>query len=321
MNAPPRKVSPQNHRWVDLPPEALGFAHGSLDRVAERRDDAAWLEDARFMPSTRTLVFIGDVPVAQRGEAPLDVLFAFKDVPFATDLGEPVFLGLENGAPRFAVTLPESLMRELESREDLKAIDLRTLAVKSLVTPQDMNQIATAKALLGWHDKHRFCAHCGKATRIAGAGWKRKCSSCDTEHFPRTDPVVIMMAIRGDTCLLGRSPRFPPGMYSCLAGFMEPGESIEDAVRREIYEEAGVSCGAVAYHHSQPWPFPMSIMIGCMAEASSEEIVIDGTEIEDARWFSREELRQIMAGTHKDGIMAPTRMSIANHLMQVFLEM
>jgi NAD+ diphosphatase len=307
------------HRYIDLPPEALGFAHNSIDRADKYRDNAVFLEDARNYAASRTLVFIGNMPVIKQRDAPLDVLFSFNNVPFATNIGEPVFLGLENGNPRFAVFLPEQYLPELSVREDLKAIDLRTLAVKSLVTAQNLNLLATAQALLNWHNKHRFCANCGQKTNIKSAGWKRKCIICGTEHFPRTDPVVIMMATQGDTCLLGRSKHFPQGMYSCLAGFVEPGESIENAVRREILEETNVQIGAVSYHHSQPWPFPTSLMIGCLAKALSQEIKIDDTEIEDARWFSKTELAQIMAGTHKEGLTTATKMSIAHHLMQSFL--
>ncbi len=307
------------HRYIDLPPEALGFAHNSIDRADKYRDNAAFLEDARNYAQSRTLVFIGNMPLIKCGDAPLDVLFSFNNVPFATDIGEPIFLGLENSGPRFVVCLPEQYLPELSLREDVQAVDLRTLAVKSFVTPQHLNLLATAQALLNWHKKHRFCANCGQKTNIKSAGWKRKCMICDTEHFPRTDPVVIMMATYADKCLLGRSKHFPQGMYSCLAGFVEPGESIENAVRREILEETNVQIGVVAYHHSQPWPFPTSLMIGCLAKALSQDIKIDGLEIEDARWFSKAELAQLMAGSHPEGLLTPTKMSIAYHLMQSFL--
>jgi NAD+ diphosphatase len=308
------------HRFIDLPPEALGFAQTSIDRADKYRDNAAFLEDARSYGTSLTLVFIGDMPLIMCGNTPLNVLFTFNNVPFATDIGEPIFLGLENGNPRFAIVLPEQCLPELSVREDVKAVDLRTLAVKSLVTPQHLNLLATAQALLNWHGKHKFCANCGQKTKLKSAGWKRICDACQSEHFPRTDPVVIMMATYSDKCLLGRSKHFPQGMYSCLAGFVEPGESVENAVRREIMEETSIKIGSVAYHHSQPWPFPTSLMIGCLGQALSDEIKIDGLEIEDARWFSKLELAQIMNGTHKEGITAPTKMSIANHLMQAFLD-
>ncbi len=308
------------HRFVDLPPEALGFAHGSIDRAAHRRDNIDFLENALFLSDTKVVVFAGDVPIVSGHQPPLNALFSLKDMPFAAKAAQPIFLGLENGSARFAISLPSDALNGTASNNDFKAVDLRTLAVKSLIDKDKLNLLATARALINWHDRHRFCANCGYKTQIKSAGWKRACSACDLEHFPRTDPVVIMMAARGDKCLLGRSPRFPPMMYSCLAGFVEPGESIESAVRREIMEETGVTIGSVAYHHSQPWPFPMSIMIGCIGQALTDSITVDGTEIEDARWFSKGELAQIMAGTHPQGITAPTKMSIASHLMQVFLE-
>ena len=311
---------PRPYRWIEEIPRTLGFAHVTLDRFAEKRNDEAFLEDARSDPLTRTFVFAGDVPVIRRGSLPLDPLYRFADVPFATEIGEPIFLGLDEGHPRFCVTLPASILPLIAEQADIKAIDLRSIAVQGLVTTPHMNMLATAKALTAWHMSHGFCARCGAPSRIICAGWKRHCDACGTEHFPRTDPVVIMMAVRGDECLLGRSPRFPPGMYSCLAGFMEPGESIEDAVRREIFEETGVASGPVAYHFAQPWPFPMSLMIGCMAEARSETITLDGNELEDARWFSRAEIVRMLAGEHPDGITAPTTMSIASHLMKSFIE-
>ena len=314
-------MSGNGHRWIDTLPETLGFSHVTLDRFAEKRNDAAFLEDARHEPLSRTFVFVGEVPVLRRGELPLDPLFRFTDVPFATEIGEPIFLGLDEGHPRFAVTLPESVLQLIAEQQDIKAIDLRSIAVQGLVTTPHMNMLATAKALAAWHGKHRFCANCGSPTHVTSAGWKRHCDACGTEHFPRTDPVVIMMAIKDDKCLMGRSPRFPPGMYSCLAGFMEPGESIENAVRREIFEETGITCSEVAYHFAQPWPFPMSLMIGCIARATSDDITIDGAELDDACWVTKDELRQMLAGEHPGGMQAPTRMSIANHLMREFLEM
>ena len=308
-------------RWISQSPVTLGFSDARLDRLAEKRNDPAFLEDARHEPMTRTFVFAGEVPIVKRGSLPLDPLFRFADVPFATEIGEPIFLGLDEGCPRFAVTLSDKLLPLIAEQQDIKAIDLRSIAVQGLVTTPHMNMLATAKALAAWHAKHGFCANCGGVTHPTSAGWKRHCDTCGTEHFPRTDPVVIMMAVRGELCLLGRSPRFPPGMYSCLAGFMEPGESIEHAVRREIFEETGVHCAGVAYHYAQPWPFPMSLMIGCTAIATSDEITLDGDELDDARWFTKAELRQMLDGVHEGGIQAPTRMSIANHLMREFVGM
>ena len=147
-----------------------------------------------------------------------------------------------------------------------------------------------AKSMVTWHQRHGYCANCGTRTAMKEGGWKRECPSCKAEHFPRTDPVVIMLVTHGDRCLLGRQKQFLPGMYSCLAGFVEAAETIEDAVRREIFEESGIHCTDVTYYMTQPWPYPSSLMIGCAARAIKEEIVVDRTELEDARWFSREEV-------------------------------
>ena len=220
------------HRFIDLPPDALGFAHGSIDRAAHKRDDAHFLENALFLPDTKVVVFAGDSPIVQGNEPPFNVFFNLKNMPFAAKAAQPIFLGLDTGSARFAISLPSDVLDGAETNTDFKAVDLRSLAVKSFVEKDKLSLLATAKALISWHNKHKFCANCGYKTQIKSAGWKRVCSACDAEHFPRTDPVVIMMAVRGDLCLLGRSPHFPPLMYSCLAGFIEPGDSIESAVRQ-----------------------------------------------------------------------------------------
>jgi NAD+ diphosphatase len=201
-------------------------------------------------------------------------------------------------------------------REDLKLVDLRSIATGGLVPQDKTAMLAAAKALMHWHARHRFCSNCGTPTEVAVAGWRRDCPVCKAIHFPRTDPVVIMLAVDGDACLLGRQPRFPKGMYSALAGFVEPGETIEAAVRREIREEAAVVCRAVQYFASQPWPFPASLMIGCFAEAESRSFEIDRVELEDARWFSRDETIALLEHRHPEGLAAPTPMAIAHHLLK-----
>ena len=161
----------------------------------------------------------------------------------------------------------------------------------------------------------------GRATtRIVNGGWRRDCPQCKAEHFPRTDPVVIMLASSGEHCLLGRSPRFVPTMWSCLAGFIEPGESMEDAVRRETREEAGITCGRVAYFATQPWPFPTSLMIGCHAEALTHEIVVDREELEGARWFSKDEVESMLMRKHPQGLTTPPPVAIAHHIIRAWLE-
>jgi NAD+ diphosphatase len=174
--------------------------------------------------------------------------------------------------------------------------------------------------MIDWHNRHGFCANCGAATTLTDGGYRRACGNCNAEHFPRTDPVVIMLPIKGDRCVLGRSPRFPPTMWSCLAGFCEPGESIEEAVRREVAEEVGVTCARVRYFASQPWPFPASLMIGCHAEAVSDEVVIDKSEIEDARWFDRAELKSMLLRQHPQELSTPPPIAIAHHIIRDFVE-
>ena len=173
---------------------------------------------------------------------------------------------------------------------------------------------------MGWHARHRFCPNCGTPTNLVQGGWRRDCPSCKAEHFPRTDPVVIMLPVVGERCVLGRSPRFPKTMWSALAGFAEPGESIEEAVRREVREEVGLVCTRVAYFGSQPWPFPTSLMIGCHAQAVDETIVIDRDELEDARWFERAELRSMLARAHPQGLTTPPPLAIAHHIIRAFVE-
>ena len=194
--------------------------------------------------------------------------------------------------------------------------DLR--AIMASLEPDEANIAATARGILAWHETHGFCARCGAASEIAEAGWRRSCPSCGAAHFPRTDPVVIMLVTRGNSVLLGRQSAWPKGMYSLLAGFMEPGESVEATVRRETFEEAGIRIGAVSYLSSQPWPFPSSLMIGCAAEALSEEIRIDPTEIEAARWVGRGELLAVLAG-ERDDFFPARRGSIARFLLERWL--
>ncbi len=176
--------------------------------------------------------------------------------------------------------------------------------------------------MLNWHNRHGFCSVCGAASRMAIGGYRRDCANCGSQHFPRTDPVVIMLAIDSgngeERALLGRSHRFQSMVFSCLAGFVEPGETIEDAVRRETFEESGIRLGRVRYHASQPWPFPSSLMIGCHGEAISTAITRDEAELEDCRWFTRTEVKQMLAGTHPEGVTIPTSMAIASHLIRAW---
>jgi NAD+ diphosphatase len=306
---------------LDLGPRpVLGYTSSLIERVAERRTDTAALAAMRSDPDAGSYVVGGEMVVLKRSGETFDPLFAIAHAQSLGEHGELVFLGLHDGRPRFGLGLTREAVEPLKARADLHLTDLRSIAVQGLVGPEHLPPIAEAKALLHWHARHRFCANCGAPTTMVEAGWRRDCPACKAQHFPRTDPVAIMLAVDGERCLLGRSYRFIPNMWSCLAGYVEPGEAIEDAVRRETAEEAGIRCGKVAYFASQPWPFPSSLMIGCHAQAISREITVDRAELEDARWFDREEVAAMLLRRHPDGLTTPPPVAIAHHLIRAWIE-
>ncbi len=305
----------------DLGPHPhLGYTASAIDRAAEQRSDVAAM--AQLVASDRAGFYVvgGELVVLKGGAEPHDPLFSLAEARALGAARETVFLGLADQAPRFGFALGAAAVEPLKSRADLKVTDLRTIAVQGLVGAEHLPPLAEAKAVLGWHGRHRFCPNCGTPTLPVQAGWRRDCPSCKVEHFPRTDPVVIMLVVAGERCVLGRSPRFLPTMWSCLAGFCEPGETIEEAVRREVLEEVGLACGRVTYFASQPWPFPSSLMIGCHVEALSKDIVIDRSEIEDARWFERDELVSMLARQHPQGLTTPPPVAIAHHIIRDYVE-
>jgi NAD+ diphosphatase len=305
----------------DLGPRPhLGYTASALDRAAAIRSDDAALEKLAAHARAGVYVVGGELVVMKQHDGAIDPLFAPAEARALGNPREMVFLGMLDEVPRFGVGLDAAAVEPLKARTDLKITDLRSIAVQGLVDPDHLPPLAEAKALLGWHARHRFCPNCGTPTRPVQAGWRRDCPACKTEHFPRTDPVVIMLVIAGERCVLGRSPRFASTMWSCLAGFAEPGETIEEAVRREVLEEVGIVCGRVKYLMSQPWPFPSSLMIGCHAEARSQTIVIDRSEIEDARWFDREELGLMLKRQHPEGLTTPPPVAIAHHIIRNFVE-
>ena len=301
----------------------LGFTDSVLDRAAELRRDPAATAALAADPHARTVVIAGELVFLHKGEPFNDPTFTFAQATaLVSGPGGPheqVFLGRNGGAPLFAVAIAPEAAKRLRDRSDLLVTDLRSLATGGLVAREHLPSLAEAKSLLGWHGRHRFCSNCGAPTRLAQAGWRRDCAACGAEHFPRTDPVVIMLAIDGERCLLGRQSRFAKGMWSCLAGFVEPGETIEDAVRRETLEEAGIVCGRVSYFASQPWPFPMSLMIGCHAQALTTELRVDRSELEDARWFGRDEVAAMVLRRHPDGLTATHPFAIAHHIIRAWL--
>ena len=301
-------------------PPRFAYADSALERAAAHRSDETALAALAGDAGARCYVVVADLIVMKKRGEELDPLFSFAQTRALGAVRETVFLGLLAEAPRFGIALDAAALDQLNTRDDLKLIDLRTIAMQGIVAAEHLPPLAEAKAVLGWHAHHRFCPNCGAPTLPVQGGWRRDCPVCKAEHFPHTDPVVIMLAIAGERCVLGRSPRFPKTMWSCLAGFAEPGESIEEAVRREVREEVGLVCARVSYFASQPWPFPTSLMIGCRAEALSETIVIDRSEIEEARWFDREELRLMLARKHPQGLTAPPPLAIAHHIVRDFVE-
>jgi NAD+ diphosphatase len=298
----------------------LGYTESRIERAAMQRSDDAALDAFAGEALCRVYVIGGEFLVLKQGASTHDPLFTLAEARALGRNAELVFLGLLDGAPRFAVALDAADAEGLKGRGDYVVSDLRSIAIRALVEAEHLPPIAEGKALLHWHARHRFCANCGAATAVVEGGWRRDCPSCRAQHFPRTDPVVIMLPIAGERCVLGRSHRFQAGMWSCLAGFVEPGEAIEDAVRRETREEAGIICGRVAYFATQPWPFPTSLMIGCHAEALSQQIVIDRAELDDARWFDREEVANMLLRRHTGGLTTPPSVAIAYHIIRAWVE-
>jgi NAD+ diphosphatase len=304
---------------LDLRPR-LGFAGSRIERAADRRADPAALAALANDPQSRSYLIGGEVVALKKTASGHDPLFEATETRCLGDPAEVAFIGLLEGAARFALSLAPAAIALLQARGDIELIDLRSIAVRGLLAADHLSALAEGKALINWHARHRFCPNCGAATRAVEGGWRRDCPSCRALHFPRTDPVVIMLAIEGARCVLGRSHRFQSGMWSCLAGFVEPGETVEEAVRRETREEAGIVCGRVGYFASQPWPLPMSLMIGCYAQARSQEIVIDRSELEDARWFERDEVALMLAGQHPQGLTTPLPFAIAHHILRAWVE-
>ena len=297
------------------------FAGSPLDRAGNKRPDAEWISEQANATTARFLPFVDlSAMIHARDDAPDRLLWLSRADLTGNNIANienALFLGLDdNQTARFAIILEKD-----KDWSDLgRPVDLRTLAANGTIEGPELAIAGQAKSMLDWHQQHGFCARCGTPDIIADGGYKRVCPKCERMHFPRVDPVAIMLVTQGDKCLLGRSPHFVPGMYSTLAGFMEPGESLEETVRREVMEEAGVECGYVGYHSSQPWPFASSIMIGCIAKAESDTIKIDPAEIEDARWFTRDEIQLMRTRNHPEELTIPFRFAIARHLIKAFLD-
>jgi len=301
------------------PSSETGFAGNRLERRSEKRN-AGSTREALNDDRAHLYLLSENRVLLKHDEEIFDPLFARSEIiDLDVDFDESVLLGFETDETPVLAAWTGVDKEHLPHH--IKAIDLRSVYVQGLVPPDKLGAIAQAAALVSWNRSHRFCARCGHKSEITDGGYKRICPNCETMHFPRTDPVVIMLAVTPDngSCLLGRSAHFNESMYSCLAGFVEPGETIENAVRRETEEESGIRIGKVAYYASQPWPFPHTLMIGCHAEAETTEIRID-EELEDCRWFSRTEVCQMLDKTHPDGLLIPPDGAIATHLIRAWAE-
>lgn len=310
--------------------ETVTFGGSGLDRAAHLRAQPGALAEMLARSDAGVLPLWHGKPLIAGEDRAAPVWLSGDHPIFAHATAAPIFLGIdevEGGGPRFARDI--SAWQPDEDTETLGAFydpseqhhpslppdqrfsELR--AIMNRLAPRPAELLATAKAVIAWHHSHGFCAKCGTPTDVTMAGWQRDCPSCNAHHFPRTDPVVIMLITHGNSVLMGRSPGWPEGMYSLLAGFVEPGETVEAAVRRETFEEAGVKVGPVSYLASQPWPFPASLMFGCHGHALSKEIKIDPAEIEDACWVTREEMLETFAGNNPK--MKPAREGAIAHFI------
>ncbi|MEM9439539.1 MAG: NAD(+) diphosphatase [Pseudomonadota bacterium] len=298
-------------RRLSNPPPHV-YANRAFDRAAKARTDAAWLAEERQRPTTRVLLMSGlRVMVLDDADPPCALWLTVSELdrPLSDDA---LFLGREHGVSAFALDLGQD-----QPRLGARFVELRT--VGSLMPADEAGLLAYSRGLIFWHQRHRFCGACGHPTLPEQGGHVRRCHHCNSLHFPRSDPAVIVLIThhgpRGERCLLGRSPRFIPNMYSTLAGFVEPGESLEETVQREVHEEAGIHVHDITYRSSQPWPFPASLMLGFHARAQDDHLMIDRNELEDAAWFTREELLD----PSRRPIRLPNPDSIARHLIEEWL--
>ncbi|MBI1262067.1 MAG: NAD(+) diphosphatase [Rhizobiales bacterium] len=313
---------------MSLPENPNIFANNPLDRMSEKRTDADWLAEKRadptslFVPMWRLQPFVLPESAPNSGK---DV--GWMPMAILPELAAPdavvIFLGInKRGKALFAADI--SAIKDPENAPALKGLgsfgDLRGLAMASELSPTELAILAQAKSMIDWHLRHGFCSVCGQPSVMAEAGYKRSCPSCKAEHFPRTDPVVIMLPILGQSCFVGRQKIWPKGMFSSLAGFIEPGESIEEAVARELKEEAGLTVSQVTYHSTQPWPYPSSLMIGCHAVAVTGDYQVDGVELSEGRWINRDDARAVLTGKGDGSIWFPPSFAIAHQLIKAFVE-
>jgi len=290
------------------------FSSNPLDRAPSLRGDQQWLRTQLEDPRGRYLLF-RDLQVAIALDQQRHLAWIERAaVASWMEVESAVLLGTLEGVPYFAAAVEHTVEAPIESLEFGEA-----RGVAPDLPADEAGILAQARSILAWHSEHRFCGRCGSPTLSVDGGTRRQCEGCGARHYPQVSPSMIVLVERGDFCLLARRPRGLPNRYSCLAGYVEPGESIEEATVREVFEESGVRIRDVTYHSSQPWPFPATLMIGCFAEAESDEIAVDGVEIAEARWFSRDEVRRALAGEY-EGLTVPDRVAIAHHLIRAWVD-
>lgn len=315
--------------------DKLAFGGSGLDRAQDLRRRAEEFGQLRGASGTEWLVFWRGRPlVCGPADSPRLARLAPDHVALAAQVGPEILVARSEDGQ---VICAEDISTWSPDAADLAATggffdpteqhhpalppDHRFVELRAMMTqlsPRDQELAATARALFSWHETHGFCARCGARSAMTEGGWRRDCHACGGQHFPRTDPVVIMLVTHGNDLLLGRSAGWPPGMMSLLAGFIEPGETVEAAVVREVREETGVEVGNIAFLRSQPWPFPASLMLGCTARALSRKITVDPVELESAQWVPRERMLGVIAGTDP-AILPPRTGSIARHLVESWL--
>jgi NAD+ diphosphatase len=297
------------------------FAGNPLDRASDRRAKPEWIAEQLAAPGSLGIALWNGKPfveASKEGSLQIAYLPAKLVGELAGGAERLLFMGLWKETAVFAVDLEgpadpaEGPLQGFGAFEDLRAVALKLPDTEAAI-------VATAKQMFEWRRRHQHCAVCGQRSEVRDGGWKRRCPACEAEHFPRTDPVVIMLPFHGDRCMLGRQEQWPKGMFSALAGFLEPGESIEEACARELHEEAGLRAVKVRYHSTQPWPYPSSLMIGLIAEVEDDEGVPDQAELSEIRWFTRGEARDLIAGK-LDGTFAPQRLAIAHQLIKAWVE-
>jgi NAD+ diphosphatase len=291
----------KNKHFLDM-----AFCENALNRHSDKRDDQTWLEAQKNQDNAR-FIWLHNQEVVYQNQSP----FFHKSQIKNSD--QSIFLGTQNDTPYLAVYTSQD-------QNTNQIMSLREAAIQKTFSQADLSILSCAKALGAWHDTHQHCAKCGHPTTMAHAGWRKDCAACKAQHFPRTDPVIIMLIVHEDACLLGRQKHFPEKMYSCLAGFVEPGETLEQAVARESFEEAGLELESVRYFASQPWPFPTSLMVGFIAYASSKTMVLGENELEDARWFTKSALKDMLNHQHHEGFVTGQSHAIATQMIRSYVE-